>query len=136
MADSESYRSGSRVKTLGEILKYLLWSRLELPQVTSGWSVIPSNVTVKGSSDDNIYSSLVGIPVASNISDFDDSVTGSTNDINATFYMETMYMYLSCANLSRDDVPTAIDLRQGKTTSLLMEFDVDGHCGYRCDFEV
>lgn len=84
-----------------------------LPQNQSQWIEIPSDADLKGDSNHNIYSSLVGIPVASNISSFADPTTAGTDAYNATYSIESMYMYLGCANLSRDDVPTGIDLRQG-----------------------
>lgn len=106
-----------------------------LPQNQSRWIPVPQNAVVKGDSDDNIFSSLVGIPIASNISSYADPVTASTSAYNATYQFETMYMYLSCANLSRNHVPAGIDSRQGWSLAIAANgFQLSTNTGDRGNF--
>jgi hypothetical protein len=104
-------------------------------QNTSARTRIPSNADINAGSADNIYSSLFGIPVASNNSAFYDPITAGTSASNATFFLETMYMYLGRRNLPRDDVPTGVDLRAGwSVASSANGFQIATNTGERGNF--
>jgi len=119
------------------------WKNLKVPAIellnppknTSMWVPIPPTDEVVGDLYDNIYSSLVGIPIASNDTAYNDPVTGTTKASNATYRLETQYMYLHCQNISVNNVPAAIDLRQGwSVVSSANGFQIGSDTGERSNF--